>query len=326
LNFKDMEKEELNKKLEDYYLEIAQGRLDLLSMDIQINNLITPFYVEISRLPLSLRKTIVQDKLIEVNKYIISLAGKHGFYISNILIDEDKLEIEYQDFSVKNACMVLPVKPYQKCFNLGLTMQEENLLHDLLTKKLSENWENNFWVNCPKGARTYIFDIVNYVANLRFYVFLLEMFMRNDYSKNAIEKSLSKLFQFQTNLTDEQRGKLFDLLVENGFIPNINKDSFIWAFGGEKQPNNFEQLEWIDKSTTRREPNMKTFYELLLLLGVPFDTKANSKQNLYDKIKYCFKGFVNIQAKNTDYEVIGNTPRKRLLKKIVDQVTKKQKK
>ena len=151
--------------------------------------------------------------------------------------------------------------------------------------------------------------------------------MHNNYSKNAIEKSLSKLFQFQTNLTDEQRGKLFDLLVKNEFISNgNNKDSFIWAFGGEKQPDNFEQIEWVDKSTTRKEPNMQTFYELLHLLGVRIDTGANSEHNLYRKIEYCFKGFVNIQAKKTESGAMQNTPRKILLKKIVDQVTEKQKK
>jgi len=326
LNFKDMEKEELNKKLEEYYLEIAQRKLDLLSMDVEINNLITPFYVEIRRLPLSLRKTIVQDKLIEVNKYIISLAGKHDFYISDVLVNEAELEIEYQDFSVKDACMVLPVKPYQKCFNLGLTMQEENLLHDLLTKT-SENWENTFWVNCPKGAKTYIFDIVDYVANMSFYVILLKMFMHNNYSKNAIEKSLSKLFQFQTNLTDEQRDKLFGLLVENKFISNgNNKDSFIWAFGGKKQPDNFEPIEWIDKH--EKQPNNKntqTFFELLYLLeeykGV---NKAKNPYN-YEAINFCFKNFKDVRNKNP-HQIMNDTPRKKLLKEIVDQVTEKQKK
>jgi len=63
----------------------------------------------------------------------------------------------------------------------------------------------------------------------------------------------------------------------------------------------------------------------LHLLGVPFDTKANSEHNLYRKIEYCFKGFVNIQAKNP-YKIMNDTPRKKLLKEIVDQVTKKQKK
>ena len=177
----------------------------------------------------------------------------------------------------------------------------------------------------PKSRLTNVFEFVSFLGLLKYYYKLVNHII----DKKPIQelKPEQKPKQLKTDLTDNQKGKLFDLLVEKEFISKgSNKDSFIWAFGGEKQPDNFEQIEWIDESTTRKERNMKTFYELLLLLGVPSDTKGSSEQNLYRKIEYCFKGFVNIQAKNTDCEVMGNTPRKRLLKEIVDQVTGKQKK
>ena len=149
----------------------------------------------------------------------------------------------------------------------------------------------------PKSRLTNIFEFVSFLGLLKYYYKLVNHIIDNKPIQELKPKPEPK--QFQTNLTDDsQRGKLFDLLVENGFIPNINKDSFIWAFGGEKQPNNFEQIEWIDKSTTRKEPNIQTLFELLYLLGVDKDTSANNPNNLDRKMQFCFSGWKNIAAKN----------------------------
>lgn len=52
-------------------------------------------------------------------------------------------------------------------------------------------------------------------------------------------------YQFNTRLTDTQRGKLFDLLVSNGFIPNKDKAGFIWAFGGENDNYTSYSIKWL---------------------------------------------------------------------------------
>lgn len=145
---------------------------------------------------------------------------------------------------------------------------------------------------------------------------------------NAIKKAISNLNtpppakQFKTSLTDTQRGKLFELLVLNRFIPDKDKEGFIWAFGGEQnQPSNWQPIEWIDKSTTRKEPNIQTVYELLYLLGVDPDTSANNPNNLYRKMEFCFSGFKNFAVKNPT-RAQQNTPRQMLLKSIIDEVKK----
>ena len=139
------------------------------------------------------------------------------------------------------------------------------------------------------------------------------------------KKIITNEHKFQTNLTDKQRGKLFDLLVKNKFISNgSNKDSFIWAFGGEKQPKKFEQIEWID--TPEKQPNntnMRTLYELLYLLEEGVKNPKNAYN--YEAINFCFKDLKDIRNKNP-YGIMNDTPRKKLLKEIVDQVTEKQKK
>jgi len=53
--------------------------------------------------------------------------------------------------------------------------------------------------------------------------------------------------QLQTELTDIQRGKLFDLLVSNGFIPSTDREGFIWAFGGKNDNYSSYSTEWLKK-------------------------------------------------------------------------------
>jgi hypothetical protein len=54
--------------------------------------------------------------------------------------------------------------------------------------------------------------------------------------------------QLKTNLTDTQRGKLFDLLVLHGFIPDKDKAGFIWAFGSVNDNYTSYSTEWQKQS------------------------------------------------------------------------------
>ncbi|MDO9154166.1 MAG: hypothetical protein Q7U47_10805 [Paludibacter sp.] len=56
-----------------------------------------------------------------------------------------------------------------------------------------------------------------------------------------------KQYQFTTSLTDTQRGKLYDLLVLNGFIPDSDKEGFIWAFGGVNDKYTSYSTKWIQQ-------------------------------------------------------------------------------
>ena len=52
--------------------------------------------------------------------------------------------------------------------------------------------------------------------------------------------------RLQTNLTDTQRGLLFDLLVKDKFIPdNTDRDCFIWAFGGKNDKYTSFKTTWL---------------------------------------------------------------------------------
>lgn len=60
--------------------------------------------------------------------------------------------------------------------------------------------------------------------------------------------------QLSTNLTNDQRSKLFDLLINGEFIPHsTDRKSFEWVFGSNQQPNNWQPIEWKKNKQLLRE-------------------------------------------------------------------------
>lgn len=157
--------------------------------------------------------------------------------------------------------------------------------------------------------------ITDFLALLEYYNNLVEDFEKGERTPPPARN------QLQTKLTDTQRGKLYELLVKNGFISGTtDKTGFIWAFGGESEkPNNWEPIEWIDKSVTRHEPNMQTLFELLYLLKIDNDTTASNPDNMYNKIRYIFKYSKDIASKNP-YKAQQRTKRQKLLKDIIEEI------
>ena len=63
---------------------------------------------------------------------------------------------------------------------------------------------------------------------------------------NLQEKKVEPIAQLKTNLTDTQRGLLFDLLVKDKYIPDkTDRDGFIWAFGGENDKCTCFKTTWL---------------------------------------------------------------------------------
>ena len=75
-----------------------------------------------------------------------------------------------------------------------------------------------------------------------------------------------KQYQFTNGLTDTQRGKLYDLLVLNKFIPESDKAGFIWAFGGKNDKYTSFKTEW------RKAKNLAVY----LIDKLCYDNTANS--------------------------------------------------
>jgi len=251
-------------------------------------------------LPKNLQIELIKKEILKTNNELFLLSERNNF--SRIIFDIENPE----NFSMYAKFMD---NDFLDCFDI---LNDTEYLQ-YLNYSESETDLNTL----PK------FDLItDYLALIEYYDYLMICF-------NAVEAggeipAPKSNYQLQTKLIDDtQRGKLFDLLLNNNYIaPTTDKESFIWAFGGEQpQPNNWQPIEWVDRSITRKEPNIQTLFELLYLLGVDTDTSANNPNNLYRKMEFCFSGFKNIAAKNP-YSIQQNTDRQRLLKSIIEEVKK----
>ena len=92
--------------------------------------------------------------------------------------------------------------------------------------------------------------------------------------------------QFKINLTDERREKLFSKLIDGGYIAkDTDKDSFLWAFGGENPPAIFHKIRWIklqadQHGQNKGKMNKTAIIDLLHILNVKYVELTNrSKYN-----------------------------------------------
>ena len=84
-----------------------------------------------------------------------------------------------------------------------------------------------------------------------------------EYFNNIREFNKTKSFSLpskgldplSTNLSWIQRSNLFDLLQKGQFIPNENRDSFIWTLGcsDEKMPDCWQPIKWEESKMSLRE-------------------------------------------------------------------------
>jgi hypothetical protein len=87
-------------------------------------------------------------------------------------------------------------------------------------------------------------DTISFLGLFMFYYKLIAGY--KDVSSGGVFENPKKPHQLQTKLTDTQRGKLFDLLVLHRFIPDKDKEGFIWAFGGVNDNYTSYSTEWLE--------------------------------------------------------------------------------
>lgn len=94
-------------------------------------------------------------------------------------------------------------------------------------------------------------------------------FLFKDLLKQKLNQHINTIrtSKLQTNLTDTQRSLLFDLLVKDNYIPDSDKDGFIWAFGGENDKYKAFKVKWLK--------NKQLLRELLIPLKHPEMIKAD---------------------------------------------------
>lgn len=125
---------------------------------------------------------------------------------------------------------------------------------------------------------------------------------------------------FKSNLNDEQIGILYNAMVGNYF--DATPANFQAIFKDEPLPPDFS-IKWIDRGTTRHEPNKQTIFEFLYLLKdfnyldkSIFDILTADKNNLYRKLETLFPDIKNFPQSNPQASQ-NRTPRQKELKTII---------
>jgi hypothetical protein len=129
---------------------------------------------------------------------------------------------------------------------------------------------------------------------------------------------------FDLGLTEPQLKALHKELIDKTFLAeNTKQEYFINAFNG-KVLENFEPLNWIDKTAKNNAPfNTQTILEFLYLSKMDesyYDTLPSNQNNFYRLIERIFASVRNIQAKNTTKAIQQKTERQRLLQNIINSI------
>lgn len=126
-----------------------------------------------------------------------------------------------------------------------------------------------------------------------------ELALNNILSKATIAQPITgnkKLKQNQnqllTKLTDLQRERLYDLLVENEFIAETtDKKGFIWAFGGKNEEYTSFSIEWL------KEKNLAVY-----LIDTLFYDKDRRLQSNYMSIACKMFGYKEMLSTRNGYK------------------------
>lgn len=197
----------------------------------------------------------------------------------NLVIDEIRSYVfDYMDFYKLEKVNGKFVNKYAKDYKVDFSTK-----YDEPYKYICRTLELN------KGL------MVNSQQIVEFIMIAEDLYKEHCESKPTSEPNTkAKPNQLQTKLTDDtQRGKLFDLLVSGGFIPNKGKEGFIWAFGGKNDNYTSYSTEWLETN----EKNLLVY----LIDTLCFD-KNRKLQSNYLSIACKIFGFKEMKSKRNGYK------------------------
>ena len=151
----------------------------------------------------------------------------------------------------------------------------------------------------------------------------LEKYLSNELGwqqKRLTRKPLKQEIKgFESKLTDPQISSLYEQMQGNYF--NTSPENLTAFLNGGDLDDIV--IKWIDKSTTRHEPNKSTIYEFLYLLrqynyieSNEFDTTSSNPNNLYRKLETVFFDINNFPQSNP-HNIQRNTDRQKELEIII---------
>lgn len=238
-------------------------------------------YSQLEYLPKNLKREYVKQKIFEINYQLIEFEAK-------VNINRLTPEIYYDDDLREFSSFILKfVGKDDFEFYMNYKFTKDRLKTYKMRLKMDLPIEGGIRSDLPE------FDnLIKYIGKVLYFNDLLERYEFDDFFdlKTEQDNSINKKHnRFITNLTDTQRGKLYDLLVEGGYIsPETDKEGFIWVFGGAKGGFVSFQINWQKTNTLAvyfiDELCFKTNPDLWAIGNRVFGIRgmAQTKQNYFD--------------------------------------------
>ena len=204
--------------------------------------------------------------------------GLHDFYISELNFVKDKLLNYGLEFHQPISIAIYAIRDWYDIKFKRLD-DDPDPEYASVVESLFKSWIESFSIYCSiKKGIPFDNEIINinmeYIQSLDSGIYIDDYIPKNviefleciktikgwaflyagyeSYAEqnkdNKDENQIKKKLSFLTKLTSEQRSKLFELLVEEGFIPETtDKDYFNWAFGelGKIKPERYESIIWL---------------------------------------------------------------------------------
>jgi len=231
------------------------------------------------------KKTKMDNKLIK----LLEKTQKQLFYIINSLlnVDDELLDKVYDEndngefFEDKNHWnnLLLEIdklkKLVHKLDSKALAITDESEIQ-ILNRFLIDDFQNDYEILSDIEERHLGSDDPRTKClkeTVFFQTYIWEIIDRTE-KQLGINSDLPHipLKQLKANLIDKQIDKLFELLIDNGYISGANdKNSFKWAFGDIDEPEKFTLIRWIkpNSRTKGKSLNKLSLLNLLRILKVP---------------------------------------------------------
>jgi len=176
------------------------------------------------------------DNLLSEEKMFHSIYGNDMKY-HNLKKEHDKIEDPIDKFAFSVRVLKKLFDSYDNVFKND-NFNIYDTLRKIPNKKMEKSIEQGKIVVSISKLKNKKLPKMEALIELQSSILAL-----NILEESAVNKPKSN--QLPTNLSDLQRGKLYDSLIINGFInQNTDKNGFIWAFGGENKDYNSFSMEW----------------------------------------------------------------------------------
>jgi hypothetical protein len=268
---------------------IPQSVNDLVETVVRAKlwDLESDFFGEYKYLPKPIQSINLERKILRTHNLLESWKKKYKFEriqeidrsMSNVIDLTGSSEKESERVMISYCLAYLNKEEYEQYLQFDITDENLRIVKNWYRRKFGRKYE----ITLPW------FDLItDYLSQMEFYDTLIRDF--EDLKSGTEIKPPTDRYRFQTKLSETQIEKMYQKLLDGGFIDSItDKNEFLWSFGVDKKGFDSSLIVWL-KSQTLAVYFIDTLYSFSFLINYEkmwviggnifgFKNMAQTKQN-----------------------------------------------